>query len=220
MGWVPPTSSGCSGPHPWPHAPPGMGHPCCSQGRLCQGLSMLCLAVGSPWHDRSLSHSYQLLQVCPWAPQNSSVGPAELLGNAASCFPTVSTDPQGPNVPCACLQVLDPELEVADLAFPPSTISASSLKMQVGKMGAHQASRSREPRRHEAAVPGGHPAPCSGMGAPQVATGLQELLAGLQELLPACVQSQGCWEGESTGDLSTSSILWKVPDFPTLLSKG
>ncbi|NXO21891.1 MTMR5 protein, partial [Cisticola juncidis] len=27
-------------------------------------------------------------------------------------------------------QVLDPELEVADLAFPPSTISASSLKMQ------------------------------------------------------------------------------------------
>jgi len=36
------------------------------------------------------------------------------------------------------VQVLDPELEVADIAFPPSTISASSLKMQVsgaGRMG-------------------------------------------------------------------------------------
>ncbi|NWW19898.1 MTMR5 protein, partial [Falcunculus frontatus] len=30
----------------------------------------------------------------------------------------------------ALSMVLDPELEVADLAFPPSTISASSLKMQ------------------------------------------------------------------------------------------
>ena len=27
MGWLPPTSSGCPGPHPaWPWAPPGMGH--------------------------------------------------------------------------------------------------------------------------------------------------------------------------------------------------
>lgn len=30
------------------------------------------------------------------------------------------------------LQVLDPELELADLAFPPPTTSTSSLKMQVG----------------------------------------------------------------------------------------
>uniref|UniRef100_A0A8C9F464 SET binding factor 1 n=1 Tax=Pavo cristatus TaxID=9049 RepID=A0A8C9F464_PAVCR len=52
----------------------------------------------------------------------------------------------------ALSMVLDPELEVADLAFPPSTISASSLKMQVGEMGAHRASRSREPRL-EAAIP-------------------------------------------------------------------
>lgn len=29
-------------------------------------------------------------------------------------------------------QVLDPELELADLAFPPPTTSISSLKMQVG----------------------------------------------------------------------------------------
>lgn len=36
--------------------------------------------------------------------------------------------------PCSSLlpQVLDPELELADLAFPPPTTSASSLKMQVG----------------------------------------------------------------------------------------
>ena len=27
MGWLPPTSSGCPGPQPWPWAPPGMGHP-------------------------------------------------------------------------------------------------------------------------------------------------------------------------------------------------
>ena len=28
VGWLPPTSSGCPGPHPtWPWAPPGMGHP-------------------------------------------------------------------------------------------------------------------------------------------------------------------------------------------------
>lgn len=32
------------------------------------------------------------------------------------------------------LQVLDPELELADLAFPPPTTSASSLKMQVGSL--------------------------------------------------------------------------------------
>lgn len=30
------------------------------------------------------------------------------------------------------LQVLDPELELADLAFPPPSTNASSLKMQVG----------------------------------------------------------------------------------------
>lgn len=30
-------------------------------------------------------------------------------------------------------QVLDPELEMADLAFAPSTVSASSLKMQVNE---------------------------------------------------------------------------------------
>lgn len=30
--------------------------------------------------------------------------------------------------------VLDPELELADLAFPPPTTSASSLKMQVGSL--------------------------------------------------------------------------------------
>lgn len=32
------------------------------------------------------------------------------------------------------LQVLDPELELADLAFPPPTTSTSSLKMQVGPL--------------------------------------------------------------------------------------
>nr|XP_026655227.1 myotubularin-related protein 5-like [Zonotrichia albicollis] len=36
----------------------------------------------------------------------------------------------GPELSVLPGQVLDPELEVADLAFPPSTISASSLKMQ------------------------------------------------------------------------------------------
>jgi len=34
MGWVPP-SSGCPGTHPWPQAPPGMGHP---QLQACKGL--------------------------------------------------------------------------------------------------------------------------------------------------------------------------------------
>lgn len=32
------------------------------------------------------------------------------------------------------LQVLDPELELADLAFPPPTVSTSSMKMQVGPL--------------------------------------------------------------------------------------
>lgn len=32
------------------------------------------------------------------------------------------------------LQVLDPELDLADLAFPPPTVSTSSLKMQVGPL--------------------------------------------------------------------------------------
>ena len=38
---LPPTSSGCSGPHPtWPWAPPGMGHHSFS-GQLCQSLTAL-----------------------------------------------------------------------------------------------------------------------------------------------------------------------------------
>ena len=46
--------------------------------------------------------------------------------------------PQSPGLVCSgprsrlLLQVLDPELELADLAFPPPSANASSLKMQVG----------------------------------------------------------------------------------------
>ena len=41
VGWLPPTSSGCPGPHPaQPWAPPGMGHPQL-YGQLCQGLTAL-----------------------------------------------------------------------------------------------------------------------------------------------------------------------------------
>ena len=40
-GGLPPTSSGCPGPHPtWPWAPPGMGHHSFS-GQLCQHLTAL-----------------------------------------------------------------------------------------------------------------------------------------------------------------------------------
>jgi len=39
IGWLPPRSSACPGPHPaWPWAPPGMGHPQFS-GQQCQGHS-------------------------------------------------------------------------------------------------------------------------------------------------------------------------------------
>ncbi|OXB70008.1 UNVERIFIED_CONTAM: hypothetical protein H355_002804 [Colinus virginianus] len=73
-----------------------------------------------------LKYSFTYVPILPaQLLENSSVGAAELLGKAALSFISQSL-----NVLCARLQVLDPELEVADLAFPPSTISASSLKMQ------------------------------------------------------------------------------------------
>lgn len=72
-------------------------------------------------------------------------------------FPaTKAENPPGLGLSVLCalsVQVLDPELEVADLAFPPSTISASSLKMQVSGAG-----RPGGPSC-EAAVPAGHPLP-------------------------------------------------------------
>lgn len=77
------------------------------------------------------------------------------LGNAALLFPAVKVEiplGQGMNMLCALsVQVLDPELEVADLAFPPSTISASSLKMQVSGAGR------KGDTSCEAAIPAGHP---------------------------------------------------------------
>lgn len=75
--------------------------------------------------------------------------------NAALLFLAVEVEnPPGQGLSTLCalsVQVLDPELEVADLAFPPSTISASSLKMQVSGVG-----RSGDPSG-EAAVPARHP---------------------------------------------------------------
>jgi hypothetical protein len=51
-----------------------------------------------------------------------------------------STQSLRPLFSCLCflliVQVLDPELELADLAFPPPTTSSSSLKMQVGVVAA------------------------------------------------------------------------------------
>lgn len=82
------------------------------------------------------------------APHTSSVGPAGLPGSAAAPCPAGRTDPipAGSSMLCALsLQVLDPELEVADLAFPPSTVSASSLKMQVGAVGRGEVQEQRAP---------------------------------------------------------------------------
>lgn len=62
------------------------------------------------------------LELGLWEPSPDSQG-TQSLRSSCSC-------------PCSPLfpQVLDPELELADLAFPPPTTSASSLKMQVGSL--------------------------------------------------------------------------------------
>lgn len=69
----------------------------------------------------------------------SMVGRARDLGEAEAGLPGSWGRPEpraGVQLtPCSLpLQVLDPELELADLAFPPPTASASSLKMQVGPL--------------------------------------------------------------------------------------
>ena len=67
-------------------------------------------------------------------PHGLSPSPSDLVPRGSGVSGGISlASParMGPELSVLPGQVLDPELEVADLAFPPSTISASSLKMQV-----------------------------------------------------------------------------------------
>lgn len=88
-------------------------------------------------------------------PSDPPRGCCGISRSAALLFLAVEVEnPPGQGLSTLCalsVQVLDPELEVADLAFPPSTISASSLKMQVSGVG-----RSGDPSG-EAAIPARHP---------------------------------------------------------------
>lgn len=94
-----------------------------------------------PLHDRAFSDTGGVPAPVGLFPSPSDISGGGCRVSGERCFAFSSCegrDAPGPRLSTLCalsVQVLDPELEVADLAFPPSTISASSLKMQVSGAG-------------------------------------------------------------------------------------